>query len=243
MRKLHSIARFANASAKTSAGSRKNLQSVLATSTALLMLISTPALADDRENIVKLLADPGVKQTVLKSASQSAVMLNNPCADAKYVAQSWIGIFKPLEFDSTGLLTSGAWKQSVDEEGCGTRRTLNVAVVMKADNHLASGALLPGSSHADPTLQHDSVLIAFNLAGIAAGEPIDRCKLQYVADTEYVGEEGAALAGAKGRPWREYWTVVTCKKKSRVPMLFIPDATGTSFSGGPQTAVTVTQIE
>lgn len=220
-----------------------NLQELLVASTLSLTLIHSPAFADDRENLTKLLADPGIQQTIQRSALQSAVMVNHPCVDAKYTIENRIGILKPLEFDSTGLLISGAWKQPVSEEGCGTRRLLNVIVLMNADKKIAGGPLLPGSSHADPLLQRDSILSALSIAGIAAAEPADRCKIQYVADTEYVGEEGVALPGSKGRPWREFWTVVTCTKKSRVPMLFTPDATGTSFTGGPQTAVTVTPNE
>jgi hypothetical protein len=60
-----------------------------------------------------------------------------------------------------------------------------------------------------------------------------------IEDTEFVSQESTAVQGGKGLPWRELWTLVTCVQKMQVPMLFVPDATGTSISAGPNKAVKV----
>ncbi len=200
-------------------------------------LVTASQSSDLSANIGRLLSAAALQQTLINSARLSAVMVNNPCADAQYKLDSTIGIFKPMEFNTAGELTAGAWKQPVREQGCGTSHLLNVLAVAKGDKQIVTQAVLPGNTHADPLLQRDALTTALAVVGVAVGEPNDACKTQYVSETEFVGEEGQAREGAKHAPWREIWTVVSCTKRSTVPILFIPDSTGTSFSVGPQNAV------
>jgi hypothetical protein len=69
------------------------------------------------------------------------------------------------------------------------------------------------------------------------------CKIGYVEDTEFVSQESTAVQGGREPPWRELWTLVSCVQKMQVPMLFIPDSTGTSISAGPNSAVKVIPLQ
>ena len=181
---------------------------------------------------------------VERSAAQSAVLTHDPCPSAQFTILNKYIIVSPVRFDPSGGLVAGAWTQPVDEKGCGAAHLLNVLVLVKSDRSVASGALLPGTTHADPILQHDSMMGVYQataLAGRAAGESKD-CKTVVVANTDFIAYETGVLPGAKGPPWLEKWTVITCTKQMIVPMRFIPDATGTSFSAGPSTAVKVTPL-
>jgi hypothetical protein len=170
-------------------------------------------------------------------------MINQPCPDAQYSIETTIGILKPLEFNGAGLLTSGAWTQPVREEGCGKSRRLNVLALSKNETQIATQALLPGTTRADPLLQRDALTNLFTVAQIVVHEPNDTCKTQYVSDTEFLGEAGQPREGAQHPPWREMWTVSSCTKRSAVRVLFTPGAVGTSFVIGPQNAVNVVPLE
>jgi hypothetical protein len=99
--------------------------------------------------------------------------------------------------------------------------------------------MLPGTTHAGPVLQRDAVGYAVQVVAAVPGGNDPNCKIGYVEDTEFVSQEDTAIQGGKEPPWRELWTLVSCVQKMQVPMAFIPDATGTSISAGPNKAVKV----
>jgi hypothetical protein len=99
-------------------------------------IVSSTAVGDDQTPLVKLLSDPTEKQHVITVAGRSTVILQNPCPTAQYTLEKKISFYKQPSFDSSGKLVDGAWKQVVDEDGCGVRRILNVLVFAQGPNNV-----------------------------------------------------------------------------------------------------------
>ena len=190
----------------------------------------------------KLLSDPVEQQHVISDAGQATVFLQNPCADARFSIEQKYVPYKPISFDSAGSIVAGAWKQIVEEQGCGAARILNVLVIAQGAGKLSFVPLLPGRTHADPVLQRDAVKYAVTALSTVPGGREPNCTVRYVADTEYLGEEGQPLPGVKASPWKELWTFQSCTQKMLVPIRFIPDPTGTTISAGPNTEIQVVSL-
>jgi len=203
----------------------------------LIGTLGSIACADDLAAIAKLMGDPAEQQPVMSVAGHSTVVLQNPCPAAQYSIEKIFIPYQSVTFDGTGKLVSGAWKQVVDEQGCGIKRVLNVLVWAQAANGLSVMPLLPGTTHADVALQKDAVKYAFQALATVPGGREANCQVGYVADTEFLQQEEATAPGGKGPAWRELWTLASCAQKMLVPVHFIPDATGTSISVGPNTAI------
>jgi hypothetical protein len=211
---------------------------------ALSHIFSAAAFADDQEQFKKLLSDPAQIEHAVRVAGRSTVFQQNPCPTAQFTPQNRTVIYEPPVFDATSKIVAGAWKLSVDEEGCGAQRVLNVVVRAQGPNTIAVTPLLPGTTRADPVLQRDAVKFVRQaiMTTPEAREP-DSCQTGYIADTEFVEEETTRLPDSKGPSWRELWTLVSCSKRMEVPVHFIPDVTGTSVSAGPNTAIKVSALD
>jgi hypothetical protein len=205
-------------------------------------VLSVQAFGDDHAALARLLDDPIEQQHVISGAGHATVFLQNPCADAHFSIEKKLVPYKPLSFDGSGIVASGSWKQIVAENGCGASRILNVMVMVQSAGKLAVIPLLPGSTHAEPLLQQDAAKYAVQALATVPGGREPNCTVGYVADTEFVGQEGQALPGAKGPAWKELWTLQSCTQKMLVPMRFIPDSTGTSISAGPNKAIQIVPI-
>lgn len=221
---------------------RGRRQLLLAASLPALLTASWASAPDAAAALVRLLGDPAEQQQVISGASRSAVLRQHPCSDAQFSIQKNYVPYRPVSFDDSGNLIAGAWKQMVNEQGCGASRVLNVMVVAQGPGKLSVVPILPGATHADPILQKDALRYAMAAVVATPGGNEPNCSVGYVADTEYLGEEGEMLPGSKGRPWKELWTVQSCKQKALVPMRFTPDSTGTSISAGPNTAVRIVPL-
>ncbi len=206
------------------------------------LLAARAVFADDRAVLARLLSDPKEQQVVINAASRSTVLLQNPCPSAQLSIEKRYLPYKPATLDDTGRILSGTWKQTVIAEGCGSRRLLNVMVTVQSADTVAAMPLLPGQTHADPLLQQDAVRYAVQSLGTVRGGREANCQVGYVADTEFVEQESTVLPGAKGSSWRELWTLASCTQKMLVPIHFIPDATGTTISAGPGTAIRIVPL-
>ncbi|MGO9801970.1 MAG: hypothetical protein ACLPTM_10095 [Steroidobacteraceae bacterium] len=218
------------------------LRALLLAAPCVYMLCAEAAAPDANAALARLLSDPNEQQQVISGASRSTVLVQNPCPGAQYSIEKKFVPYNALSVDDAGNVLGGAWKQTVDEQGCGVSRVLNVMLVAQGAGKLAAVPLLPGATRADPVLQKDAVRYAVQVTAAAPGGREPDCTVGYVADTEYLGEEGETLPGAKGRPWKELWTLQSCTQRALVPMQFIPDATGTSISAGPNTAVRIVPL-
>ncbi len=206
---------------------------------AACVIATSIACADDRAAVAAFTANPTMQQRLLDAAERSTVVLQNPCPNAQYEIEQRYVPYRPVSLNNDGIMVSGAWKQPIDQTGCGIKRTLNVLVWAQESKGVSVVPLLPGTTHADFVLQKDAVGFAFqSLATVPGGREAD-CDVGYVADTEIVASEDTVLPGAKGPSWRELWTLASCTQKMLVPMHFIPDTTGTSISAGPNTAIKV----
>jgi len=205
----------------------------------MVFLATRSVRADDQAAWMKFMSDPVLQQHVLSAAGRSTVVLQNPCPEAQYSARKTFIAHAPVNFEGTGQMVSGAFRQVVDEQGCGIKRVLNVLILAGGPDDLKVMPLLPGTTHADATLQKDAVKYAVQALGTVPGGREANCQIGYVADTEFLDQENTALPGSKGPAWREIWTLASCTQSMRVPMRFIPDPTGTTISAGPSTAIQV----
>lgn len=82
---------------------------------------------------------------------------------------------------------------------------------------------LPGNSHADAVLQRDTLsYVAINVGVQQRG-----CSQFRVVNTAFGGYDAE---DAIKRPWHEIWTVTACGQTWKVPVTYVPDATGTSIT-------------
>lgn len=222
--------------------SRMNRCRQLAVWTPLLCLFSVQAAPDDHAAITKLLNDPNEHRQVISGAGQATVLLQNPCAEAEFsIEKKWVP-YRPLSFDSAGKLVAGAWRQVVDEWGCGGGHILNVLVTAEGGGALKVTPLFPGTTHADPALQENAARYAAEAVLAAPGGRERNCTLGYVADTKFLGEEGATLPGATQRPWKELWTLMSCTQAAQVPVQFFPDSTGVTITTGSRNDIKIIRL-
>jgi len=199
-----------------------------------ILATGTAAWAAEQGNLpasmLPLLRDPEHQQTVMQAAQRSLVWVNNPCPGATFANSGDVAIFAPVTVDAQGTATGGAWRERIVAKGCGKQRLLNVLTVVEAPGKLASAALLPGTTRADPQLQRDAMQYAVVAAG---GPPPPSCKKAYVGDTKYIAAEGPVDRSLppqfRTAPWREEWTMVACETTAVVTLHFAPDASGTNI--------------
>jgi hypothetical protein len=204
-----------------------------------MCLVASPSHADNQSAFSQLLANRALRQQIVQAAGRSQVMLENPCSSAQYTLDDKVFLHAEPAFDSAGHVVGGDWRQVVDEQGCGQSRVLNVQVLVRGPNSVVTIPLLPGTTLATPGLQKDAVKYAVQIVSLIPGGNDPNCKTGYIENTEYLSRESTSVQGGKGPPWKELWTLVSCVQKMQVPMVFIPDATGTSIVAGPQKAVNV----
>jgi hypothetical protein len=212
---------------------------LVASSLVASSLVASSGRADDQSAFSQLLNDQTLQQRILDAAGRSTVMIQNPCPSAHYAIDNKLFIHTAPTLDSSGRIVGGEWRHAVHEEGCGQTRVLNVLVRAQGQSTLSTMPLLPGTTHAGPVLQKDAVKYAVQTVIGVPGGYDPNCKIGYVEDTEFVSQESTAVQGGREPPWRELWTLVSCVQKMQVPMLFVPDSTGTSISAGPNNAVKV----
>ncbi|HYE48870.1 MAG TPA: hypothetical protein VEB20_04720 [Azospirillaceae bacterium] len=134
------------------------------------------------------------------------------------------GIFGQIMFEE-GIPTAGGWKETVAVSGCGVERLLPVGTFADS-GRIKSGPMIPGSTIADIRLQRDTITHVY-LAALAARPD---CDDKIMSDTRFEGfAEGPVPKGAQIKPWAETWTVRACGEDIKVPVMFVPDATGTQI--------------
>lgn len=196
------------------------LRSIIAFS--LACAAALPALAAEEQTAEqRFLADAKLKQNIINTAARSTVVTRHPCSAASYNVADPVEL-RPMAFDQYGSPTAGELKFPVKEEGCGASHLLNVYLWVQHEGSIAITPMLPGTSRAAEAQQKDGYAYALQ----AAGGPEPNCSTGYVADTEYVGEQGKPQKGAKAAPWKENWTLQSCGWKAEVPVTFTPNASG-----------------
>ena len=140
-------------------------------------------------------------------------------------------VLKPISFATDGFPNAGSWKQSFPVSGCGNDTILNFYFSATSDEKINTIVGVPGTTHADLTLQRDAVLYA-NLGATLA---VKVCKTFIVKNSRFEGygipKPPIADPGPRNprRPWRETWTMVGCNHTIDIPIYFVPDAKGTQI--------------
>jgi hypothetical protein len=153
---------------------------------------------------------------------------------------STVTVIKAVSFGKSGHPNAGSWKQDFPVSGCGNDTVLHIYFTATADEKIDAIVGLPGSTHADLTLQRDGVREA-QMGAMGAKNVARDCKLFDVRNTKF---ESYGLAdpatpdpgpGNRFRPWWETWTMIGCGQIVDLPINFVPDATGTTIVVGPGT--------
>jgi hypothetical protein len=193
-----------------------------------LAMAAPPAAAAEQVTTAQLFSavmqDAGHRQEVLQAAEATPVWQHLACKAAKYTQAPEVGVYAPVKFDATGAPVSGEWREGIVVSGCGPALRLNVLTKVTAPSTLATGALLPGETIADPDLQNAAQFEAVKAAG---GLP-KACSDAYVANTAFAGF-AATAAGQEAAPWREIWTLHLCRVVKRVTVDFVPSAQGVAI--------------
>jgi hypothetical protein len=143
---------------------------------------------------------------------------------------SEITILRPLRYGDDGFPLAGVWKHSFPVSGCGAETTLNFYFIATPERRINTVIGFPGTTRADPTLQHDAQSYAFAGATTAAAQQGHPCTAFVVKNTSFQAyglenpktpDPGATQAL---RPWWERWTVAGCGETFLVPLDFIPRA-------------------
>jgi hypothetical protein len=200
----------------------------------LVALLLSPGVALAQESSAQefaaVMQDAGHRQEVLGAAQSTPAWANLACKTATYQQVPEIGVYLPIKFDKTGAPVSGEWREGLVAAGCGAKMRLNVLTEVTAPSTLASGALLPGGTIADPVLQNAAQIYAVKAAG---GLPTT-CKQAFVLDTNFEGFQGAQIKALPGgeitAPWKELWSLDLCGTEKTVALNFVPSAQGVSIA-------------
>jgi hypothetical protein len=213
---------------------RKWVVSMVVVMTPWLAKAAPPVAADGQVTTAQLfsavLQDAGHRREVSQAALATPVWRHIACKAARYTQAPEVGVYAPVKFDSTGAPVAGEWREGIVASGCGPALRLNVLTKITAPSTLATGALLPGETIADPDLQNAAQFYALKAAG---GLP-KTCPEAYVANTAFIGFAPTAqplnAASENITPWREVWTLDLCRVVKRVTLDFVPSPQGVSVA-------------
>jgi len=141
---------------------------------------------------------------------------------------SQVTLLSPVTFGADGYPNAGSWKQTFPVSGCGNDTVLNLYFSATADEKINTAVGVPGSTHADLTLQRDGVMYA-NTGAALLGK---NCKAYDVKNTRFEGyglpKPATPDPGPEShfRPWWETWTLVGCGATIDVPIDFVPQEKG-----------------
>jgi hypothetical protein len=164
------------------------------------------------------------RDAVSGAARQSTVWIRHACDSASFNALPSLKIWQPVSFDAKNTPVAGVWGESIEVNGCGIDRILNVATVVRSPGVLVSKVLAPGATKADPLLQRDASRYVF----AALAKAVQGCRTAYLDDTVFEGEEASVpLAKVTGPVKIEHWIVAACGRTITVEVKFIPVASST----------------
>jgi hypothetical protein len=209
---------------------------------AAFLLLSAPAAAQAPQaalspELSRYLASFAHRNAVIAAARQSNAQLPDACGTVELEPTLPVQIERAPRFDPFGRLIEGTWSEPVTVTGCGGTRRFNVETIALPHQEPQFFALLPGTTRADASLQHDGVRHVF----MATADLVKDCRRLAVTDTRFEDYEGGSALKLKPgpaapRPWRELWTVWRCGKIIDVKLHFVPGAKGTTIKVNPEEA-------
>lgn len=164
------------------------------------------------------------RETVQKVYSQYEAGLSGHCTTIDLdQATARARIERPLEVDEQGQIASGIWTEQTQGVACGEKRRYTALVIFK-DGQPNVLPVFPGDSYASPSLQLDTLVSVASAIAVQGA----KCVPEVLDTTLPQGVPDKTRA-----PWNEAWTVRSCDAIYRVPVRFVPDATGTGFNMDP----------
>jgi hypothetical protein len=176
-----------------------------------------------------VLQAPQHRDAVLQAAKQSTTWIKHGCSSGTFKPLPTVKMWKPARFGANGSPVEGVWGETIEANGCGMTRILNVATIVRSPGVLVTQVLAPGETKADPLLQQDASRFVFS-AGLAG----TGCRQAFIDDTKAVGQEPASsVAGLVGPVEIEQWTLIACDRNITVEVQFLPRAGKTEIVAHP----------
>jgi hypothetical protein len=169
-------------------------------------------------------------QTLIKHALGGVPPVTFQRCPGLVSTSSQITILRPVRYGDDGFPLEGIWKHSFPVSGCGPDLILNFYFIATHEHRINTVIGFPGSTRADPTLQHQAQTYALTAATDAAALQGRKCSAFAVKNTSF---QSYGLENPKTpdpgpsevrRPWWETWTVAGCGETFLVPLDFIPHA-------------------
>lgn len=179
---------------------------------------------------VRFVHGSAYRERIASVAQAQHKTIGNGCADTRYEIPDELVPVGPITMGADGTPASGAWIQYVGSAGCGKTLQFRILVVYVAGQAPRYSPLFPGGTKADLVLGFDAYKMIVPILDSRFGKCGD---LPMVTDTrfeEFTGPPVPDALHAGQRPWRESWTLSSCKGRFKVPLQFQPDSTGTAFS-------------
>jgi len=181
----------------------------------------------DGEKFQKYLSSPAHQALVGKTYASVPKTIFEPCTNIVSKGSNST-LLSAITFGADGNPTTGTWRQQFPIEACGEKIVLNFYFIA-ADGKINGIVGAPGDTRGTLVLQRDTVMYA----QMGALRKIPDCKTLNIKNTRFesFGTPDAPDPGpnAKFRPWWETWTMTGCGQSVEVPIIYQPDATGTTI--------------
>jgi len=164
-----------------------------------------------------ILADPRHADAVLAAQKATTAWARLDCRIASFTPIPGQRVFRFPAVPIPGRPRVFGWVESTRAQGCGVSKQLNAVSIQTGAGNMYVGAIVPGTSKADPILKKDL------FTKVGTNERARHCNDFYVADTAVSGDGGSAQS------WHEDWTVWGCGQTRVYGMQMTRDATGTGF--------------
>jgi hypothetical protein len=205
----------------------------------LVVAFMAAAQAADGSPSGKAIALPkGHAASMVELAHRQTASFPGTCAKMDFATTGEIKFIVPVKPDQHGGVADGAWIDRIRGAGCEAHRHFNIFTIVK-NSEVKRVALLPGDTRADPLLQRDAQtgVVQRLTVDLRDCAPEQRQKF-HIVDTR-VDRIAGPLAEdpqrppRERRPWKETWVVAVCGKVLELPVHFVPDRTGTTYTFDP----------
>ena len=182
----------------------------------------------DGEKFQKYLNSDYHKALVSRTYATVPKAIFEPCQNLVSKGSS-ATLTSPIAFGADGNPATGTWKQQFPIDACGDKLLINL-YFGAIDGKINGIVGAPGDTRGSLLLQRDTVMYA----RMGAMRKAPDCKVLNIKNTHFEGFGTPDVpdpgASAKFRPWWETWTMVGCGQTVDVPIIYQPDATGTTIT-------------
>jgi hypothetical protein len=173
----------------------------------------------------KFFSSKSFYETVGKYAFDFDRMFGINCEDQYSVRDLQFFVEKPIVFEKKGgPPVGGTWSVKFTANRCKNAKIYNLRMAAQKDGKLDISLLIPGTSIASASLQHDASKMVHEAADYSGYLP-DDCKEKFLFDTKVTKTPGRQVIQGRvfENAWIENWTVRGCGVDVVVPIMFAPD--------------------